>query len=472
MINSKAQLAAIAQEFEIDLPPVAQNAMASLLTRLEQGLAWPEWETDHPPSHTPEPEDHFSDSVTQMSDDIEEALSRARLANVGGAYSYIDDSGARKAVQKKNSGPLAGIPVAVKDIIAVAGRPLGASSAVREGTPTSLSDAPVVAALRQAGAFVIGTTVLHEFAFGVTGINDYSGTPRNPHDASRIPGGSSSGSAVAVAEGSARIAVGTDTGGSIRIPAALCGIVGFKPAFGTYPIGGVFPLSPTLDHVGFLARSVADIRRAHNVFSQSESGKNRPARVGLVEADLAQCDQTVQTRFGKILQLLRDDGCELVDITAYWPNSEDVFTVSTAIMFSEAAAIHKKNLRQHADRYGEDVRNRLVQGLAISAADYVMALRMRQKLQEKVQSTMTIVDCIIGPTAGIVAPKIKDAQAPEIASQLVAFTRLGNVVGLPAISLPLSGDGLPVGLHILSVDNNQTLKLASYFEELGDLIQD
>ena len=468
MIESRAQLAAIAQELDIKMPSAALDNMVSLLTRLEQGLAWPEWEAGRPPPGTPEPENLISDGATQINDEIEEALSRACLATFGGAYTYIDDTGARLAAQQKKYGPLAGIPVAVKDLIAVAGRPIGASSAVREGTPASAGDAPVVAALRQAGAIVIGTTALHEFAFGVTGINGYSGTPRNPHDASCVPGGSSSGSAVAVAEGSARIAIGTDTGGSIRIPAALCGVVGFKPAFNTYPIEGVFPLAPTLDHVGFLARSVTDISRVHNVFAPSESIKHRPTRVGFVQAELAQCDQTVQTKFSKYLDRLRDVSIELLDITAYWPRSEDVFAVSTTIMFSEAATIHKKSLHQHADRYGEDVRNRLMQGLVISAADYVMALRMRKQLQEQVQATMATIDCVIGPTVGIVAPKIKDAQAPEIASQLVAFTRLGNVVGLPAISLPITGEGLPVGLQILSKNNDQTLKLAAYFEELGD----
>jgi Asp-tRNA(Asn)/Glu-tRNA(Gln) amidotransferase A subunit family amidase len=362
--------------------------------------------------------------------------------------------------------PLAGMSLAVKDLVAVAGRPVGAASSVRQDAPIALRDAPVVAALRNAGAIVIGTTSLHEFAFGTTGINDYLGTTPNPHDPTRVPGGSSSGSAVAVAEGSARIAIGTDTGGSVRIPASLCGVVGFKPAFGTYPIAGVFPLSPTLDHVGFLARSVGDIQIVHSHLAQPVSGKYQPTRVGLVRAELEKCDSIVRPRVEMVVQRLNDRGCTVVDVDEIWPSGEETFAASTAIMFSEAAAVHKRELQRDATRYGPDVRHRLLQGLAISAAEYITALQARQPLKTQVHAALTTVDCVIGPTVGLVAPKIDEGRDPALSGRLVAFTRLGNLVGIPALSQPIPGPGLPVGLQILANRNEQALKIAAFFEQM------
>ncbi len=468
MSDSQKKLAAVAQDVNIDLPQDVLQNMAALLTRLEQNLSWPGW--DEAQSVSSGFEAASSTRTAKIVPPIEEALGKARLVSDGGAYTKIDIEGARAAAQmldtEDKGGALAGIPVAVKDLVAVAGQPLSAASAVRANAPVSVADAPIVAALRRAGAIITGTVALHEFAFGVTGINDYSGTVPNPHDPSRVPGGSSSGSAVAVAEGSAQIAIGTDTGGSVRIPAALCGVVGFKPAFGTYPIDGVFPLSPTLDHVGFLARSVADIRLVHNYFAPAVSGEHRPARVGLLRAELEQSDLTVKKRFESVLQQLIENDCEVIDIDDIWPNSEDIFAVSTTIMFSEAATIHKRNLSQHANRYGADVRNRLMQGLAISATDYVTALHARRRLKAQVHTVLSSVDCVIGPTVGIVAPTIEEARDPAVSGQLVAFTRLGNVTGTPVLSLPIPGQGLPVGLQILSNENDRALRVAAYLEKL------
>ncbi|MCI0575206.1 MAG: amidase [Chloroflexi bacterium] len=395
---------------------------------------------------------------------VEAALAKARLASEGGAYITIDAQGARTAARRQPAGPLAGVPFAVKDLVAVAGQPLRAGSAVRQEASPEPEDAPVVAALRQAGAIFIGTTALHEFAFGVTGINDHTGTPLNPHDPARIPGGSSSGSAVAVAEGSAWIAVGTDTGGSVRIPAALCGVVGFKPAQGAYPMQGVFPLSPTLDHVGFLARSVAEIERIHQLFGPAVPDEIRPRRLGLLREELEQSEPAVQRRFDDLLQRLAKVQCAIVEVD--WPGSAEILTTSTAIMFAEAAAVHRSELQRDASRYGADVQARLRQGVAIPAVEYIAALQSREQLRAHVLATLANVDGVVGPTVGLVAPTIVEARDPAVGGRLVAFTRLANVVGLPALSLPIPGDGLPVGLQVMAAGEAQLLGIGAFLERL------
>ncbi|HEX6385737.1 MAG TPA: amidase [Anaerolineae bacterium] len=472
MKESERRLAAAAQETGVDLADTVLDRLASLLERVEAQLKWPTWESqrlstlsDAEPATVPAADPAPVTDLT-LQQTIETALARARLASEGGAYTFIvdPDTALASAGRPEYDGPLNGLTLAVKDLIAVAGRPLRAGSAVREDAPPEPVDAPVVATLRRAGAVFTGTTTLHEFAFGVTGINDHTGTPLNPHDPTRVPGGSSSGSAVAVAEGSAGIAIGTDTGGSVRIPAALCGVVGFKPAYGAYPIEGVFPLSPTLDHVGFLARSVADVQRVHVLFAPPAEGEIRPRRIGLLRADLAQSEPVVQQRVEAVAQRLVAAGCKLEEID--WPDAEIVFAISTAIMFSEAATIHRAEMDGNAARYGADVRARLLQGLALPAVDYVTALRGRRQLQDQVRARLAEVDCVIGPTVGMVAPTLEEARDPAIAGRLVAFTRLANVAGIPALSLPLPGARLPVSLQIMARDERLALGAGLFIERL------
>jgi aspartyl-tRNA(Asn)/glutamyl-tRNA(Gln) amidotransferase subunit A len=183
-----------------------------------------------------------------------DALARRRPVTEGGAYTLLLEPDLAAA------GPLRGVPVAVKDLIDVAGVPTQAGSRARRDARPATADAPVIAALHREGAALVGKTATDEFAFGITGENEYAGTPLHPHDHSRVVGGSSSGSALAVAEGSAAAALGTDTGGSVRVPAALCGLVGVKPSYGVVSAAGVFPLSTSLDHVGVLAADLASAR--------------------------------------------------------------------------------------------------------------------------------------------------------------------------------------------------------------------
>ena len=360
--------------------------------------------------------------------------------------------------------PLAGVVVAVKDLIAVRGLARGAGSRTLEGAPPEAEDAPVVAAVRAAGGVVAGTVALHELAFGVSGINDEVGFPANPHDASRIPGGSSSGSAVAVADGSADLALGTDTGGSVRIPAALCGVVGFKPAYGVLPLARVLPLAPSLDHVGLLARSVGEVARAYaaltGVGPEPGAGERR-LRLAVDRVALDAAEPTVRAAIDAALDALTGPspggGIDLVDLAevtagAGWPSTDEAFDVSTTIMFAEAAQVHAALMASPAAaRLGAPVAARLEAGAAIAAADLAAARERAARIAAGARATLGRVDAVVGPTVRITAPLIDDARRdPDLARVLVADTRLANVTGLPALTIPVpvAAGALPVGLQM------------------------
>ncbi|MCB9436512.1 MAG: amidase [Anaerolineales bacterium] len=395
------------------------------------------------------PADQPSDTI------IAEALSRARGVYDGGAYTAIFHS-----ATPQQYGPFTGVTVAVKDLMAVAGYRIGAGSKLRQDAPLEARHATLVAQLVGAGATLIGLTSLHEFAFGVTGINDFSGTTVNPHDALRIAGGSSTGSAVAVAERSAQIAIGTDTGGSVRLPAALCGVVGFKPAYDTYSRDGVFPLAPSLDHMGLLARSVEEIQAVHSLVACPTYGQVQPLRVGVIRAEIERAESSIQTQFDSLIQALSAYGCQLVDVTL--PDYRQVSATATTITFSEAAHVHQTYL-ERMDDYGVDVRGWLQRGLMVRAIDYLAALDLRHQIRAEMQALLMGVDCTIGPTVQMVAPTFAALEAdPTLGGKLIAYTRLANVAGLPAISIPMPTEGLPIGLQLMALDNERLLQLAAF----------
>jgi len=437
----------------------AGSADGSILERLETELDWPRWDHDRSAmARAPDP------SQPDAREAVAEALARARPVAEGGAYTWIDRDPVGGAGTGAHPGWLAHFTFAVKDLIAVDGRPLGAGSAVRSTAPVEPADAPVVGALRRAGATLIGTTALHEFAFGVTGVNAHTGTPANPHDRERIPGGSSSGSAVAVAEGSARVALGTDTGGSIRIPAALCGVVGYKPAFGSYPGSGVFPLSPTLDHVALCARAIPDVLAVQRALGRPVlDGRVERLRIGFAPDALEGCDGPVAERLAFALLALEEAGCKVTKKIA-WPSSAEAFAPSTAILFAEAAAVHRADLERHPELYGPDVRGRLETGLAISAPLYVTAQRRAEELRVSVRRTLAEVDVVAEPTLPLTAPTLREAEDPALPARLVSHTRLGNLVGAPTVSLPVPGPGLPVGLQLTAADEAHLLASSAYVE--------
>ncbi|WP_432838715.1 amidase [Dactylosporangium sp. CA-092794] len=376
------------------------------------------------------------------------------LTEHGGAYAYLV---ARPPAA--GHGALAGVRLAVKDLISIRGYPMRAGSKARQSAVPETTTAPVVARLLERGASLIGATTLHEFAFGVTGVNDHAGTPANPRDPRCIPGGSSSGSAVAVAEGSADLAVGTDTGGSVRIPAALCGVVGFKPAYGSYPVDGVYPLAPSLDHVGLLARTVSVVVRAHTALTGQRPSPADRLRIGLLRAELDDADPLVSESVALVADVLARSGHTVCELP--WLDPQDVFEASTTLLLAEAARVHRAAIVGGAlDRYGADVRERLLRGAAVDAVAETAARRVQDRLCRLARERFGAVDCVIGPTVPVLAPRLDDAWQATIAARLVRNTRAANLVGLPAVTLPLPGPGLPIGLQICAASNVAVLGAA------------
>ena len=355
-------------------------------------------------------------------------------------------------------GPLHGIPITVKDLVDVAGTPTTAGSRVPARTATA--DAPIVRRLREAGAIIVGKTNLHEFAFGTTSDETAFGAVRHPADSSKSPGGSSGGSAVAVAEGAGFGSVGTDTGGSIRIPAAACGIVGLKPSLGEVSCDGVVPLSTTLDHVGPLARSVADAAMLFQAMKGAKVHEVAPAGGALtfgvprayffdrLEAETRACLEQALVR-------VREAGYALREIAiADAAMTPDVYL---HICLPEASCYHAELLAEHAALYSPGVRLRLEMGRYILAEDYVRAMRLRSHLTASVDAALQRCDALLVPALPIGAPPVgattvtvEGTEAPTRATML-SRTQLFNITGHPAIALPAGrgSDGLPRSMQVV-----------------------
>lgn len=366
----------------------------------------------------------------------------------------------RELAAGRDRGPLHGVPVSVKDLLDVRGTPTTAASRVREGHVAN-DDSPAVARMRQAGAVLVGKTNLHEFALGTTNEDSAFGPARNPHDEARSPGGSSGGSAASVAAGMALATIGTDTGGSIRIPAAACGIVGLKPTGGDIATDGVVPLSQTLDHVGPLTSDVAD------AFHMYHALLGQPASHALIAAPVATLrlaalpkyfcellDDEVRARFESALDGLRRAGAS-VDEAAI-PHADLIAPIYLHILLSEAAAYHAATLDRLGDRYTKPVRLRLEMGRYILVEDYLRALVGREVLVGEVEAALSDHDVLVLPTLPIPAPPI-GAQVIRIGSSdepvrslMLRLTQLFNLTGHPAISIPCgrTSAGLPCGLQL------------------------
>jgi aspartyl-tRNA(Asn)/glutamyl-tRNA(Gln) amidotransferase subunit A len=386
---------------------------------------------------------------------------RACLTVYADAARAAADAADARARTGATLGPLDGAIVTIKDLFDVAGEVTRAGSKVlaAEGKRAA-ADAPVVRRLRAAGAVIVAKTNMTEFAFSGIGLNPHYGTPGNPADRARVPGGSTSGGAVAVADGMCEIAIGTDTGGSTRIPAALCGIVGFKPSKSRVPTDGAFPLSYTLDSVGPMARTVAGCAAADAVMAGEEPRAPEPAPVAGLRLGIAQglplddLDETVSARFaaatarlGKAAARLSDETIDLFEAMLQ-ANARGGFSPP------EAYSIHRERLAQHGGDVDPNVRARIERGREMTAADYVALARERARLVRVMDARLADVDALVMPTTPIVAPKMSDVATPETFMPknflLLRNPSIVNFFDLCAISLPLRREGLPVGLMLVA----------------------
>ena len=391
---------------------------------------------------------------------------------------------AREADQElaagNDRGPLHGVPISIKDLFDIRGIPTTAASRVREGHVAE-RDAATIAHLRQAGAVFIGKTNLHEFAFGTTNEDSAFGPARNPHDPTRSPGGSSGGSAASVAAGMALATIGTDTGGSIRIPAAACGIVGLKPSLGEVSTDGVVPLSRTFDHVGPLTQSVTDACLVYHALLGDASAQP-PAPMPIHGLRLAVprkyfcdlLDEEVRARFEEALERLRTGGAHIDEIEI--PHAADIAPVYLHIVLADAAAYHATTLETMPEKYTAPVRIRLEMGRYVLGEDYVRALAGRARLTREVDAALAQHDALILPTLPIPAPAIGantvqiGATAEPVRNLMLRLTQPFNVTGHPAISMP-SGqntDGLPCAVQLVGrrLQTDALLRVALACESL------
>ncbi|AWC23237.1 Biuret hydrolase [Aminobacter sp. MSH1] len=359
-------------------------------------------------------------------------------------------------------GPLDGAIVSIKDLLDVAGEPTLAGSLMRRDAAPAQADALVVRRLRRAGAVIIGKTAMTEFAFTALGINPHYGTPGNAADPALIPGGSSSGAGVSAAEGSSDISIGSDTGGSVRIPAALNGVVGFKPTARRVPLDGAFPLSPSLDSLGPLARTVGACIAADAVMAGKEFSALAPLslsglRIGVPRGRLMEhCDATVSAAFELSLKRLAAAGARVEDLAIddlLLALRESTRTASIAAI--EGAEIHADWLSVGAKvAVDQHVSGGLGRALQVPAVAYIRTMRRRAELVAAMDARLSVVDLMVLPTTPVVAQPIAEMLADErhgdrIEGLLLRNTQVANQFDLCALSLPMPGTALPVGLMLV-----------------------
>lgn len=402
---------------------------------------------------------------------VEDAL--ARIAEPGGegarAFIRVHAESARKMANAMDllreagraPGPYAGIPVAIKDLCDIAGEPSPAGSTVLADAPPARQHAPVLQRMLAAGLVPVGRTNMTEFAFSGLGINPHYGTPASPWDraARRIPGGSSSGTAVAVADGMAIAGLGTDTGGSCRVPAAYCGVTGYKPTARRVPLEGIVPLAPSLDSVGPLAPSVACCAAVDAIMAGEPLPRPRPADVSRLHLAvpttrvLEELDDIVGATFARACARLADAGAKLsrIPFPAFTQAAE---ANKVGLARFEAAAWHRSLLERIGDRYDPRVRARLEEGGQMLATDYIALLDRRREIIAEADEAMAPYDALLLPTCPIVPPPIASlddvAEYTRVNLLSLRNTTLGNFLDCCAISMPCHRAGeAPVGLMLM-----------------------
>jgi aspartyl-tRNA(Asn)/glutamyl-tRNA(Gln) amidotransferase subunit A len=418
---------------------------------------------------------------------VEECLDRIADPDGEGALAYVEVGadaalGTARAMDGLREigaepSPYAGIPVSIKDLFDVRGQVTRAGSRVLDGSPAA-RDAAAVARWRRAGLVMIGRTNMTEFAFSGLGLNPHHGTPANPWDREhrRIPGGSSSGAAISVSDGMAHGALGTDTGGSCRIPAALCGLAGFKPTQARVPRAGMVPLSPTLDAVGVIARTVRCCAMLEGLLADQEpmtpDGTSQPPRVAVVRNYLLDdAEPQVLGAFERSVQRLREGGADLVDVEV--PELDEIPDMNGGGGFAaaESFAWHHDLIADHADGYDPRVLVRIKRGERLSARDLLVLRERRAALIEGARRRLSAFDAFIGPTVPAVAPLLETLeQDHEYARMNVLMLRNPTVVNILdgcAISIPMHEAGEPpMGLMVAGFAHTdaQVLNVAEWME--------
>jgi aspartyl-tRNA(Asn)/glutamyl-tRNA(Gln) amidotransferase subunit A len=408
----------------------------------------------------------------------DDALKLIRATNHElGAFVLLDDRGAHDAAVIADRefavgidrAPLQGIPVAVKDLFDMAGLPTTCGSASSFGTAQADIDAEVIGDLRRSGVVIVGKTVLHEFAYGATGDKSAHGPSRNPHDRRRVSGGSSGGSAVAVASGMVPLSLGTDTAGSVRVPAALCGIVGFKPAFDVISVKGVHPLAPSLDHVGLFGVSVTDTQVFYETLcSTTSKAPDTLDRIGWVDPDAIAPTDTEIT--AAVRDVLRRSGIGIAEATStvsgYAPG--ELFSIFTALQAREAYDVHRDHLDADEHLIDPGVVARLRVGQTVTDSVYADAQQARDSFRATVDAALEKFSVLALPATPIIAPLLHQTTTEigganvDTRAALLSLTSPWNLTGSPAISIPGGVlRGLPFGIQLIASPGNEATLFAT-----------
>ena len=424
-------------------------------------------------------------SAAELSDACFQAIDRLNPAL--NAYITVLSPGQSPA-STTSKAALAGIPIAIKDLYQTEGiRTTAGTTFFKDFIPSQ--DATVVERLKAAGAVITGKTNTHEIALGVTGVNPHYGTVRNPWNTEHITGGSSSGSAAAVAAGMCLAGLGTDTGGSIRIPASLCGVIGLKPSFGRISLHGIFPLSWNLDHAGPLTKSVRDAAILLQVLAgydeKDPASINVPVDDYLSGLDAGIAGWRVGVLTGEyaweadpeVLETVREAALVFEKLGAQVQPVELNFLRQAALANSlmtqaDGAAFHRERLQEHPLGFGEDVRLRLQTGASFSSSEYSLARRTQTETRREMEFFFHDFDVLLLPATPISAPLIEGNNALEQARRLTRFTAPFNLTGLPALSMPcgFTSNGLPVGLQLVTPAwaEKKLLQAAQAYEQATD----
>jgi aspartyl-tRNA(Asn)/glutamyl-tRNA(Gln) amidotransferase subunit A len=440
------------------------DTLATLSRALRERSITSESVTERCLEHIAQRDPSINAFITVLSD---EARAQARAAD-------------QEIAAGRYRGPLHGEPISLKDLIDLRGTPTSAASRVRRGH-VATHDAVVSARLRAAGAVFVGKTNLHEFALGTTNEDSAYGPVHHPLDPTRSPGGSSGGSAAAILADMCYASIGSDTGGSIRIPSAACGLVGLKPAYGEIPIDGVVPLSSTLDHVGPMSRSVEDAA----ILQQVLAGRSNPAplparaltglRLGIPRGYFfAVLDEDIAARFDEACDRLATAGAILDEVAI--PHAADAPTIYLHVALPEAAACHAKTLDSQPDEYTPNVRLRLEMARYILGEDYVRALRGREVLIREVNAALHGRDGLLLPTLPVPAVTLGAATVSvgineePVRAVTLRLTQPFNITGHPAITMPCGRThaGLPAGAQLVGTETLALLSVASAIENVLD----